>query len=217
VDTRPLYIDNLTKSITVHVPKYIIKFANPCCFYNLTRSLVVYVQKDIIKYTDNLKIKRSISNYAQKNNINYTRSLYIDNLPLSISVYIPIPKNIILFTSHKKPKVIIELCYANEQLLKDNQGEATQIKNKNIIEAVSLPNCMLSFAFLFSNHFWCVLRCLRWVSSSYTPLSLMRLFVQLRLEKLSYTSLNIFYLNSFLIFGIGLCIFAPMLIYYFTG
>ena len=38
VDTRPLYIYNLTKSITVYVQKYIIKFANPfCCdFYNLS-------------------------------------------------------------------------------------------------------------------------------------------------------------------------------------
>ena len=55
-----------------------------------------------------------------------TRPLYIDNLTRSISVYIP--KNIIQFTMHQKPKVIIELCNANEQLLNDSQGDATQIK-----------------------------------------------------------------------------------------
>jgi len=172
VDTRPLYIDNLTKSITFYVPKDIIKFAKPFCFDydNLSRSLVVYV-----------------------------------------------PKNIILFTSHQKPKVIFELCNANEQVLNDNQGVASQIKINNIIETPSLHNRMLSFACLFSKHFWCMLRGLRRVSYSYTPRTFIRVFDSLRREEVSNTSLNIFYLNSFLIFGVVLCLFAPILIYYFTG
>jgi len=172
VDTRPLYIDNLTKSITFYVPKDIIKFAKPFCFDydNLSRSLVVYV-----------------------------------------------PKNIILFTSQPKPKVIFELCNANEQVLNDNQGVASQIKINNIIETPSLHNRMLSFACLFSKHFWCMLRGLRRVSYSYTPRTFIRVFDSLRREEVSNTSLNIFYLNSFLIFGVVLCLFAPILIYYFTG
>ena len=45
----------------------------------------------------------------------------------------------------------------------------------------------------------------------------MKVFVPLWWEEVSKTSLNIFYLNSLLIFGIGLCLCAPILIYYFTG
>jgi hypothetical protein len=94
VETRTLYIDKLTKSIILYVPKYIIKFAIPFC-----------LDCDIL-----------------------SRSLVLD-----------LPKKIILFTTHQNPKVIFELCNANEKGLKDNQGLPSQIKNNNIIEKASLP------------------------------------------------------------------------------
>ena len=82
-DTRPLYYDNLTRSITVYIPKDIIKEAKPLLFENLTRSIVVYTPKYIIKYSSTsypnpdpeLKVPFEGYAYADKkkfNNINNT-------------------------------------------------------------------------------------------------------------------------------------------------
>ena len=38
-DTRPLYYDNLTKSLAVYIPNYIIKYAKPLLFVNLLEVL----------------------------------------------------------------------------------------------------------------------------------------------------------------------------------
>lgn len=45
IDTRALYYDNLTRSITIYVQKYIIKYNRPLNFKILTRSITVYVKK----------------------------------------------------------------------------------------------------------------------------------------------------------------------------
>jgi DNA polymerase type B, organellar and viral len=51
IDTRPLLFDNLTRSLAVYIPKYIIKYAKPLLFENITRSLVVFVPKNIIIFS----------------------------------------------------------------------------------------------------------------------------------------------------------------------
>ena len=162
--TKPLYFDNITRSITVYVPKYIIIYTRP------------------LLYIDNLSKSKSISVYVQKPNyiIKFTPTLY------------------------PEPKVIIELCLctqANEQRLKDSQGYATQIKNKNINKTASYPNSMQSSAFFFSNPLGCVLRCLHWVGGKYSEAlrSIRSDFVRLRWEEVSKTSLNINYLNILLL------------------
>ena len=86
--------------------------------------------------------------YNSKTNLwTDTRPLYFDNLTRSISVYIP--KNIIKFTStsYPEPKVIIELCNANEQRLNDSQEYAyadKKNKNNNINNTASLPSMVSS-------------------------------------------------------------------------
>jgi hypothetical protein len=201
---------NLTRSITVYVPnltsitaytpkpKNIIQFRMPPNIRSIT--VYVYNLKNIIKFRM-LPNLRSITVYNPKNIVKNTT-------PFAFAK----PK-----AKDPKPKVIIELCNANEQKLKDSQGDTTQIKNNNVNNTASLSNSMLSSAFFFSNHLGRVLRCLRWVSYSDMQRNIMSGFVQLRREEVSNTSLNIIFLNSCLIFGVGLCLSVPILNFYFTG
>ena len=183
----------------------------PLDFYNLTRSIYVYVQKNIIKFS---------------------RPLDYDNLTRSISVYIP--KKIIKFytSTYPNPKVIFELCYANEQRLKDSLGYAyahnnnninnnnnyNNNNNNNINKKASLPS-LLKYAMLFAPQRGWVLGWLRGMDGRYsaTKLSIRSGSVLLRREEESNCSRNINSLNIFLLIGMVFSLYAPILIYKLTG
>jgi len=149
-DTRALYYDNLTRTITVYIKKDIINFTRPLDFEFLTSTLTVYIPKIIIKYSGPLdfeKLTRSITVYVKKKNIiKYSRPFNSYNVTKCFSVYdkdskylkntIPLykynlsrdilnydKKYIIKFisTSDQKPKVILDLCNARNQKLNDRQ------------------------------------------------------------------------------------------------
>jgi len=131
-DTRALYYDKLTKTITVYIPKKIIKNYIPLDFE--IRTITVYVQKNIIKYSSSYNITSCFSVYANDSkDLKNTITLYNYNLSKDILIYDQ--KDIINFitTFDQKPKVILDLCNAiNPNLNRFYNMDANADKNNNI-------------------------------------------------------------------------------------
>ena len=182
---------------------------------NYSLGSVLIDNKEVIIDWNSYKKREKIYNTKTNLWIN-TRPLYIDNLSKSISLYVP--KNIIKFTAttYPKSKVIIEL---NKQRLIDNLDYAYFDKFYNIINTTTVPNSNLRPALLFAPSLVWVLGYSRWLDNRFisTLQSLRISSGLLRGEEVSKYSININYFNSFLLLGIGFCLFAPILIYYLTG
>jgi hypothetical protein len=127
-----------SKSIQGDKTSSIINYSNGSVTINVSK-----INVNWNSYTKRDKI------YDTKTNLwTDTRPIYINNLSKSISVYVP--KNIIKFTStsYPEPKVIIELCNANEQRLNDSQEYAYADKKNNNKNNTASPPSLRSSALL---------------------------------------------------------------------
>jgi hypothetical protein len=127
-DTRHLYDDNLTRTITVFIKKDIIKYTRPLDFENLTRSITIFAQKNIIKYSipfNSYNVTRCLSVFV-KDSKYLKKTILLYKYNLSRDILNSDQKYIINFitSSNPEPKLTLDLCNAKEHMLNDSQGYA---------------------------------------------------------------------------------------------